>query len=122
VLLLWVVAGAHNDLLMMLAMSGAVALVACGREAGGAATAVVGAAVKLSAVLLALVIATARGLDWVEGAALALVVAAAASGWLMPWYTVWALPLAVLVRRPRALIAVLALQGLVLAHVLAATV
>jgi hypothetical protein len=39
----------------------------------------------------------------------------------MPWYTVWALPLAVLVRRPRALIAVLALQGLVLAHVLAAT-
>ena len=207
VLLIWVVAGAHNDLLMMLAMSAAVALVAAGREAGGAATAVVGAAVKVSAVLilpflvlgsqrrgraltgavvaaaagalaatlvfgghaagfldvlgaqqrtasgmsvpttlahlagapvaapalltavhvagaaalLALVVATARGLDWIEGAALALVVAAASSGWLMPWYTVWALPLAVLVPRRRALVAVLALQGLVLAHVLAAT-
>jgi len=207
VLLIWVVAGAHNDLLMMLAMSAAVALAVTGREAAGAAAAVVGAAVKVSSVLilpflvlgsarrgravtgavvaaaavglgavlvfgghaagfldvlgaqqhtasgmsvpttiahlagrpvaapglltavhvagaaalLALVVATARGLDWIEGAALALVVAAAASGWLMPWYTVWALPLAVLVRRPRALIAVFALQGLVLAHVLAAT-
>ena len=207
VLLIWVVAGAHNDLLMMLAMSAAVALVVAGAEAGGAATAVAGAAVKVSAVLilpfivlgsarrgravtgaviaavagalaavlvfgghaagfldvlgaqqrtasgmsvpttlahlagaptaapalltavhvtgalllLALVVQAARGLDWIEGAALALVVAAAASGWLMPWYTVWALPLAVLARRRRALVAVLALQGLVLAHVLAAT-
>ena len=71
--------------------------------------------------LLALVVATGRGLDWLEGAALALVVAAAASGWLMPWYAVWALPLAVLAPRRRALVAVFALQGLVLAHVLVAT-
>jgi alpha-1,6-mannosyltransferase len=49
VLLAWTVAGAHNDLLMLLAMLGGVALVAGAREGSGAALVVMAAAIKASA-------------------------------------------------------------------------
>jgi hypothetical protein len=41
---------------------------------------------------------TWRGGDWVRAAAWAAVGLLVASGWLMPWYLIWALPLVALVR------------------------
>ena len=41
---------------------------------------------------------TWRGGDWVRAAAWAAVGLLVASGWLLPWYLIWALPLAALVR------------------------
>ncbi len=69
--------------------------------------------------LAALLLAAWRGADWVACSALALVVVAASTGWLMPWYAVWALPLAALCSRRRVAAAVLVLQALVLVQVLA---
>ncbi len=61
-----------------------------------------------------------RGADWIACSALALVVVAASTGWLMPWYAVWALPLAALCSGRRVVAAVLVLQALVLVQALAA--
>jgi hypothetical protein len=54
---------------------------------------------------------TIRGADWVRAAGWAMLGLLVASAWLVPWYVVWALPLAA-VSRDRALIAaVLALSA-----------
>jgi hypothetical protein len=55
-----------------------------------------------------LLVATARGEDWVRAAGWAVLGLLLATAWLVPWYLVWALPLAAVARDP-------ALAGLTLA-------
>jgi hypothetical protein len=204
--LIYGVGGAHNDLIMMFAMVGAVALVlsptgGSRREAGAAAAVVAGALVKATvAVLLpfmvlsrrrlapilgaiaaalagaiagyaafgihgidliaalnrdaafvstdsfaneiahlfgkpgvfpadhdllkaALVIValyllwrTWRGYDWVAASGWTLLAISVTSTWLLAWYILWPLPLAVLVRDRRLLAATLVVQGLFVIH------
>jgi hypothetical protein len=59
---------------------------------------------------------TWRGYDWVSASGWALLAVAVTSTWLLAWYTLWALPLAVLARDRRLLIATFAVQGLFIAH------
>ncbi|HET8673302.1 MAG TPA: glycosyltransferase family 87 protein [Thermoleophilaceae bacterium] len=56
-----------------------------------------------------------RRRNWLAGSAAALVLLVASLGWLLPWYVVWALPLAPLARRRSLPVAALALTGIVLA-------
>jgi alpha-1,6-mannosyltransferase len=51
------------------------------------------------------------GEDWVRGAAWAAVGLLVATGWLLPWYLIWALPLVALVRDRPLLAAVLAMTA-----------
>ncbi|MGD1056764.1 MAG: hypothetical protein ABR992_05045 [Solirubrobacteraceae bacterium] len=198
--------GAHNDLIMMLAMMAAVSLVAvgtpsAGREAGAAAWVVAGALIKATvAVLLPFMIVskrrlapivgtvaalalgalvgyavfgihgidivaalnrdaafvstdsfaneiahlfgkpgvfpidhdllkaalvliilhllwrTWRGYDWVAASGWALLAISVTSTWLLAWYILWPLPLAVVTRDRRLLAATLAIQGLFIIH------
>jgi hypothetical protein len=201
--------GAHNDLIMMLAMMGAVSLMVAGRaadpgarrEAGAAAIVVAGALVKatvavllpfmvlsrrrlapvlgaLAAVVLAAVVAylafgvhgvdvvsalnrdaalvstdsfaneiahllgkpgvfpidhdllkvalvlilvhllwrTWRGYDWVAASGWALLAISVTSTWLLAWYILWPLPLAVVTRDRRLLVATLTVQALFIVH------
>ena len=72
----------------------------------------VGLGVAFAAALAWLIVWVARGGDWVRGAAWATAGLLVASAWLVPWYVIWALPLAA-VARDRALVAlVLALCAL----------
>jgi hypothetical protein len=59
---------------------------------------------------------TWRGYDWVAASGWSLLAIAVTSTWLLAWYTLWALPLAVVSRDRRLLIATLAVQGLFIAH------
>ena len=201
--------GAHNDLIMMLAMMGAVSLMVAGRaadpgarrEAGAAAIVVAGALVKatvavllpfmvlsrrrlapilgaLAAVVLGAVVAylafgvhgvdvvsalnrdaalvstdsfaneiahllgkpgvfpvdhdllkvalvlilvhllwrTWRGYDWVAASGWALLAISVTSTWLLAWYILWPLPLAVVTRDRRLLVATLTVQALFIVH------
>jgi Glycosyltransferase family 87 len=208
--LIYTVGGAHNDLLMMLAMMGAISLMLAppaitrGREAGAAATIVAGALIKATvAVLLPFMIVsrrrlapilgalaalvlggavgyavfglhgvdvvsalnrdasfvssdsfanelahllgkpgvfpvdhdllkvtlvlilvhllwrTWRGYDWIAASGWALLAISVTSTWLLAWYIVWPLPLAVVVRDRRLLFATLLVQGLFIIHQLA---
>ena len=200
--------GAHNDLIMMLAMMGAVSLMLAGRaadparrEAGAAAIVVAGALVKatvavllpfmvlsrrrlapilgaLAAVVLGAVVAylafgvhgvdvvsalnrdaalvstdsfaneiahllgkpgvfpvdhdllkvalvlilvhllwrTWRGYDWVAASGWALLAISVTSTWLLAWYILWPLPLAVVTRDRRLLVATLTVQALFIVH------
>jgi glycosyl transferase family 87 len=54
--------------------------------------------------------------DWLSGLAWGLLLSSALTPWYMPWYTTWPLPAAAVCRDRRALVAALALQGLVLVH------
>jgi hypothetical protein len=204
--ILYGLGGAHNDLIMMLAMMGAVALIvapriSAGREAGAAAMVVAGALVKatvaallpfmilsrrrlapvlgavaalvlcalvgyvafgihgidvvaalnrdaafvstdsfateiahlfgkpgvfpidhdllkggLVAIVLHLMWRTWRGYDWVAASGWALLAISVTSTWLLAWYILWPLPLAVVTRDRRLLIATLAVQLLFVAH------
>jgi alpha-1,6-mannosyltransferase len=51
------------------------------------------------------------GADWVRGAAWAAVGLLVATGWLLPWYLIWALPLVALVKDRPLLAAVLAMTA-----------
>jgi alpha-1,6-mannosyltransferase len=51
------------------------------------------------------------GADWVRGAAWAAVGLLVATGWLLPWYLIWALPLVALVRDRPLLAAMLAMTA-----------
>ena len=203
---LYALGGAHNDLIMMLAMMAAVSLVAVGapsarREAGAAAWVVAGALIKATvAVLLPFMIVskrrlapilgtvaalalgavvgyavfgihginvvaalnrdaafvstdsfaneiahllgkpgvfpidhdllkaalvlivlhllwrTWRGYDWVAASGWALLAISVTSTWLLAWYILWPLPLAVVTRDRRLLAATLAIQGLFIIH------
>jgi hypothetical protein len=64
---------------------------------------------------VALVVYSRSGRSWLEAAGAATVVLLATTAWLLPWYIVWVLPLAA-VMRPRAVpVAVVALTLLLLA-------
>jgi hypothetical protein len=56
-----------------------------------------------------------RRRDWLTGAAGALLLMLATSGWLLPWYILWVLPLAPLARRRWVGAGVLVLSGLLIA-------
>jgi hypothetical protein len=62
---------------------------------------------------------TWRGYDWVAASGWSLLAIAVTSTWLLAWYTLWALPLAVVSRDRRLLIATLAVQGLFIVHQMA---
>jgi Glycosyltransferase family 87 len=201
---IYTLGGAHNDLIMLLAMMGGVSLWLAGRDAAAAGAIVAGALVKASvAVLLpfmvlarrrwqpilgalvalivialagllafgtqglnvvaalnrdaafvstdsfpnelahlfgkpgvfpvdhdvlklALVVIVAhllwrtwRGYDWVAASGWALLAISVTSTWLLAWYIVWSLPLAVVVRDRRLLAATLFVQALFIVHQLA---
>ncbi len=56
-----------------------------------------------------------RRRDWLTGAAGALLLMLATSGWLLPWYVLWVLPLAPLARRRWVAAGVLVITGLLVA-------
>ncbi len=62
---------------------------------------------------------TWRGYDWVAASGWTLLAISVTSTWLLPWYTLWSLPLAVVVRDRRLLAATLAVQALFIVHQLA---
>jgi hypothetical protein len=74
----------------------------------------------LKAALVAIVVhlgwRTWRGYDWVAASGWTLLAIAVTSTWLLAWYTLWALPLAVVARDRRLLVATLAVQGLFIVH------
>ncbi len=59
---------------------------------------------------------TWRGYDWVAASGWTLLAIAVTSTWLLAWYTLWTLPLAVIARDRRLLIATFAVQGLFIVH------
>jgi hypothetical protein len=72
--------------------------------------------VALVAIVAHLLWRTWRGYDWVSASGWTLLAIAVTSTWLLAWYTLWALPLAVVARDRRLLIATLAVQGLFIVH------
>ena len=59
---------------------------------------------------------TWRGYNWVAASGWALLAISVTSTWLLPWYTLWSLPLAVVVRDRRLLVATLVVQALFVLH------
>jgi hypothetical protein len=59
---------------------------------------------------------TWRGYDWVAASGWAMLAVAVTSTWLLAWYTLWSLPLAVVTRDRRLLAATLVIQGLFILH------
>jgi Glycosyltransferase family 87 len=59
---------------------------------------------------------TWRGYDWVAASGWTLLAISVTSTWLLPWYTLWSLPLAVIVRDRRLLAATLVVQSLFILH------
>ncbi len=60
-----------------------------------------------------------RGADWVAAAGWALLALTVTTTWLMPWYTIWALPFAAISRSRPLLAAAIAVQVFVFAQVVA---
>jgi hypothetical protein len=73
---------------------------------------------KASLVLVALYLAwrTWRGYDWVAASGWTLLAISVTSTWLLAWYILWPLPLAVITRDRRLLAATLFVQALFIAH------
>jgi hypothetical protein len=67
-------------------------------------------------VLLHLLWRTWRGYDWVAASGWALLAISVTSTWLLAWYILWPLPLAVVTRDRRLLAATLVVQGLFVVH------
>jgi hypothetical protein len=196
--------GAHNDLIMLMAMMAAVSLTLSGRDAAAAASVVAGALVKVTVAALlpfmilarrtrahllgvgatlllgalialaafgvhgldlvaalnrdaalvstdsfpteiahlfgkpgvfpidhdllkaALVVIVAyllwrtwQGYDWIAASGWTLLAISVTSTWLLAWYILWPLPLAVIARDRRLLVATLAVQAMFIAHQLA---
>jgi hypothetical protein len=59
---------------------------------------------------------TWRGYDWIAAAGWSLLAISVTSTWLLAWYILWPLPLAVVARDRRLLIATLAVQALFIIH------
>jgi alpha-1,6-mannosyltransferase len=59
---------------------------------------------------------TWRGYDWVAAAGWALLAISVTSTWLLAWYILWPLPLAVITRDRRLLVATLGIQALFIFH------
>jgi alpha-1,6-mannosyltransferase len=70
----------------------------------------------LVAIVVHLLWRTWRGYDWVAASGWTLLAISVTSTWLLAWYTLWSLPLAVVTRDRRLLIATLAVQALFIAH------
>ncbi len=70
----------------------------------------------LVVIVLHLMWRTWRGYDWVSASGWTLLAIAVTSTWLLAWYTLWALPLAMVARDRRLLIAIFAVQGLFIVH------
>ncbi len=68
------------------------------------------------AIVVHLLWRTWRGYDWVAASGWTLLAISVTSTWLLAWYTLWSLPLAVVTRDRRLLIATLAVQALFIAH------
>jgi glycosyl transferase family 87 len=62
---------------------------------------------------------TWRGYDWVAASGWTLLAISVTSTWLLPWYTLWSLPLAVVSRDRRLLVATLVVQALFIVHQIA---
>jgi alpha-1,6-mannosyltransferase len=72
--------------------------------------------VALVLIVLHLLWRTYRGYDWVAASGWALLAIAVTSTWLLAWYILWPLPLAVVTRDRRLLLATLFVQGLFVVH------
>ena len=70
----------------------------------------------LVVVVLHLLWRTWRGYDWVAASGWALLAISVTSTWLLAWYILWPLPLAVISRDRRLLVATLAVQAMFIAH------
>jgi alpha-1,6-mannosyltransferase len=70
----------------------------------------------LVAIVVHLLWRTWRGYDWVAASGWTLLAISVTSTWLLAWYTLWSLPLAVVTRDRRLLIATLGVQVLFIAH------
>lgn len=70
----------------------------------------------LVAIVLHLLWRTWRGYDWVAASGWALLAISVTSTWLLAWYILWPLPLAVVARDRRLLVATLAVQALFVVH------
>jgi Glycosyltransferase family 87 len=75
--------------------------------------------VALVAIVLHLLWRTWRGYDWVAASGWSLLAISVTSTWLLAWYILWPLPLAVVCRDRRLLFATLAVQGLFIVHQMA---
>ncbi len=67
-------------------------------------------------IVLHLLWRTWRGYDWVAASGWTLLAISVTSTWLLAWYILWPLPLAVVTRDRRLLVATLAVQVLFVAH------
>ena len=67
-------------------------------------------------IVLHLLWRTWRGYDWVAASGWALLAISVTSTWLLAWYILWPLPLAVVTRDRRLLVATLAVQALFVVH------
>jgi hypothetical protein len=67
-------------------------------------------------IVLHLLWRTWRGYDWVAASGWTLLAISVTSTWLLAWYILWPLPLAVISRDRRLLAATLAVQALFIAH------
>ncbi|HEX4564143.1 MAG TPA: glycosyltransferase 87 family protein, partial [Solirubrobacteraceae bacterium] len=70
----------------------------------------------LVVIILHLLWRTWRGYDWVAASGWTLLAISVTSTWLLAWYIVWPLPLALVARDRRLLVATLAVQALFIAH------
>jgi hypothetical protein len=70
----------------------------------------------LVAILIHLLWRTWRGYDWIAASGWSLLAISVTSTWLLAWYILWPLPLAVICRDRRLLVATLTLQALFVAH------
>jgi hypothetical protein len=57
-----------------------------------------------------------RGYDWVAASGWGLLAIAVSTTWLMPWYTIWPLPLAAISRDRRLLVATFVIQAIWIVH------
>jgi Glycosyltransferase family 87 len=67
-------------------------------------------------IVLHLLWRTWRGYDWIAAAGWSLLAISVTSTWLLAWYILWPLPLAVVCRDRRLLVATLAVQGMFVVH------
>jgi hypothetical protein len=67
-----------------------------------------------AAAIVALLARARGGRGWIEGAAAATLVLLATTAWVLPWYIVWALPFAALVRQRAVPVAAVGLTALLL--------
>jgi alpha-1,6-mannosyltransferase len=72
--------------------------------------------VALVLIVLHLLWRTWRGYDWVAASGWTLLAISVTSTWLLAWYTLWPLPLAVIARDRRLLAATFVVQGLFVVH------